>query len=247
MVAVSSLAPSFHSFWSYFLHLSPVSYWAPTDLSSSFSVLSFCHFILFMGFSRQEYWSGLPLPSPVDLILSELSTMTRLSWVALHGMAQSFIELDKAVVHVIRLRTVYWIQKQRSRESSLLKQRFKPERVAASRETRNLSLGFQQSHEEQETKAFICSCWMFVDEIPLQSLPGRDSLGKMTPHSCLPWTFLVYTFCLCIAFNSTCFPFINTQAWTRNDIVHVLKGSLVGEWARKERKHPASDREIGRC
>ena len=33
----------------------------------------------------------------------ELSTMTRLSWVALHGMAHSFIELDKAVVHVIRL------------------------------------------------------------------------------------------------------------------------------------------------
>ena len=26
-------------------------------------------------------------------------TMTRLSWVALHGMAHSFIELDKAVVH----------------------------------------------------------------------------------------------------------------------------------------------------
>ena len=29
--------------------------------------------------------------------------MTRPSWVALHGMAHSFIELDKAVVHVIRL------------------------------------------------------------------------------------------------------------------------------------------------
>ena len=33
----------------------------------------------------------------------ELSTITRLSWVALHGMAHRFIELDKAVVHVIRL------------------------------------------------------------------------------------------------------------------------------------------------
>ena len=31
-------------------------------------------------------------------ILSELSTMTRPSWVALHHMAHSFIELDKAVV-----------------------------------------------------------------------------------------------------------------------------------------------------
>ena len=35
--------------------------------------------------------------------MSELSTMTRLSWVALDGMVHSFTELDKAVVHVIRL------------------------------------------------------------------------------------------------------------------------------------------------
>ena len=55
--------------------------------SSSFSVLMFSLFTLFMGFSRQEYWSGLPYPSPEDHILSELSTMTCLSWVALHGMA----------------------------------------------------------------------------------------------------------------------------------------------------------------
>ena len=86
-----------------FLHWSPVAYTAPTDLgSSSFSVLSFCLFILFMGLSRQEYWSGLPFSSPVDHILLEFSTMTCLSWMALHGMAHSFIELDKAVVHVIR-------------------------------------------------------------------------------------------------------------------------------------------------
>ena len=54
-----------------------------------------------MGFSRQEYLSGLQLPSPVDHVLSELFTMTRPSWVALQGMAHSFTELDKAVVHVI--------------------------------------------------------------------------------------------------------------------------------------------------
>ena len=42
----------------------------------------FCLFILFMGFSRQEYWSGLPFPSPIDHILSKLPTMTCLSWVA---------------------------------------------------------------------------------------------------------------------------------------------------------------------
>ena len=39
-----------------------------------------CHTILpfysVRGFSRQEYQSGLPFPSPVDHVLSELSTMT---------------------------------------------------------------------------------------------------------------------------------------------------------------------------
>ena len=79
-----------------FLHWSPVAYWAATDLgSSSFCVLSFCLFILFIGFSRQEYWSGFPFPSTVNHILSELSTMSHLSYVAPHGMAHSFIELDK--------------------------------------------------------------------------------------------------------------------------------------------------------
>ena len=34
-------------------------------------------------------------------VLSKISTMTRQSWEALHGMAHSFTELDKAVVHVI--------------------------------------------------------------------------------------------------------------------------------------------------
>ena len=92
-----------------FFHWSPVAYWAPTDPGSSFfSVLSFCFFILFMGFSRQECWSGLLFPSWVELLL-ELSTMTCLSWVALLGMAHSFIELDKAVVHVIRLVSFLWL------------------------------------------------------------------------------------------------------------------------------------------
>ena len=52
-----------------------------------------------MGFSWQEYWSGLPFPSPVDHILSDLSTMTCPSWVA-PGAWLSFTELDKAVVLV---------------------------------------------------------------------------------------------------------------------------------------------------
>ena len=72
------------------------TYWPGEFL---FSILSFCLFILFMGFSRQEYWSGLPFPSPVDHILSNLSTMTRPSWVAPRAWL-TFIELDKAVVLV---------------------------------------------------------------------------------------------------------------------------------------------------
>jgi len=92
-----------------FLHSSPVAYWAHTDFGSSiFSVMSLCLFILFIRFSRHEYWSGLPFPSPVDHILSELSTMFHPSWVALHSMAHSFIELDKAVVHVNSLISFLW-------------------------------------------------------------------------------------------------------------------------------------------
>ena len=93
-----------------FLSWSPVAYWAPTDLgSSSFSFLSFCLFIPFMGFSRQEYWSIFSIPYPVNHILSEFSTMTCPSWVALHGMARSFNELDKAAVYVIRLVSFPWL------------------------------------------------------------------------------------------------------------------------------------------
>ena len=97
-------------FMELFLYWFQVAYGTPTDLGSlSFSVLSFCLSILFMGFSRQETWSGLPFSSPVDHVLSELSTMTRPSWVTLHSMAYSFIELDKAMVHVIRLVNFLWL------------------------------------------------------------------------------------------------------------------------------------------
>ena len=69
------------SIWMY-LEL-PSSPWAA--LLSAWSLLlsvssfeldspSFLHlFILFMGFSRKECWSGSPFSSPVDQVLSELS------------------------------------------------------------------------------------------------------------------------------------------------------------------------------
>ena len=78
------------------LYSSPVTYWSPSDLGcSSSGIISLYFFILFMGFSWQENWSGLPFPPPVDHVLSELFTMTHLSWVALRGMARSFSELLK--------------------------------------------------------------------------------------------------------------------------------------------------------
>ena len=54
------------------------------------------------GFMARR-WKKFAIPSLVDQVLSELSTMTHPSWVALNGMAHSFIELDKALVHVISL------------------------------------------------------------------------------------------------------------------------------------------------
>ena len=74
-----------------------------------FQCPSFCLFILFLGFSRQEYWSGLPFPSPVDHILSELSTKTHLPWVTLLSMTDSFIEFNKAVIHGISLISFLWL------------------------------------------------------------------------------------------------------------------------------------------
>ena len=46
-----------------------------------------------MAFSWLVYWSGLPFPPSVDHILSELSTVTHLSWVALYSISHSFTEL----------------------------------------------------------------------------------------------------------------------------------------------------------
>ena len=83
-----ALGPSLHSFW-LFHHSSPVAYWAPTDRGSSSLVpYLFVFFQLFVGFSRLKYLSGLRFPSPMDHVCSELSTMTDLSCVALHGMTQ---------------------------------------------------------------------------------------------------------------------------------------------------------------
>ena len=92
------------------LHWSPGAYWAPTGMrSSSFSVLSFCLFILFMGFSRQEYWSGLHYLLQWNSFCQDSTPWPIRLWFSLHGMAHSFTELDKAVVHVIALINFLWL------------------------------------------------------------------------------------------------------------------------------------------
>ena len=62
-------------------------------------VIPFCLFMLFMGFSQQEYRRCLPFPPPVDHVLSELSSMTYLFWMVLHGMAHSVSVLCKPLCH----------------------------------------------------------------------------------------------------------------------------------------------------
>ena len=65
-----------------------------------------CHmFLLFHTVhGTKKYWRSLPFP--MDHVLSELSTML---WVALHGTAYTFTELDKVVVHVISLISFLWL------------------------------------------------------------------------------------------------------------------------------------------
>ena len=40
---------------------------AKSCLTLSIQWTEACQAVLFMGFTRQEYWSGLPFPSPGDL------------------------------------------------------------------------------------------------------------------------------------------------------------------------------------
>ena len=78
--------------------------WAPTPPEDLiFQCHIFLHFHAANGVLREKILSGLPFPSPGDHILSQCSTMTNWFWVALQGMAHSFIELDKVVVHMISL------------------------------------------------------------------------------------------------------------------------------------------------
>ena len=88
-----------------FLHSSPVAYWAPFDLSVSYLfAFSYC------SWGSQGKNTEVVCHSLLQwTMFSQTSTMTRLSWMALHGMAHGFIESDKAVIHVIRLVSFLWL------------------------------------------------------------------------------------------------------------------------------------------
>ena len=88
-----------------FLHCSPEAIGHLPTWGVHFSIFAFSY----CSWGSQAKNTGLPLPSPVDHVLSELFTMTRLSWVVLHSRAHSFIELDKAVVHMINLISFLWL------------------------------------------------------------------------------------------------------------------------------------------
>ena len=110
---LASITSHIHSWVLFLLWLHPFILSGVISLPISSSILGtywpgefifLCH--IFLPFhtvrgvlkSRILKWFAIPFSSGPHL--SELSTMTRPSWVVLHSMAQSFIELDKAVVQV---------------------------------------------------------------------------------------------------------------------------------------------------
>ena len=86
------------------LHSSSVVYWAPTNLGVHLSE-SYLFAFSYCSWGSQGKNTEVVCHSLLQwtTFLSELFTMTHPSWVALHSMAHSFTELDKAVLHVICL------------------------------------------------------------------------------------------------------------------------------------------------
>ena len=80
-----------------FLHSYSVAYCAPTDLrSSSFSVISFCLFILFMGLSRKE---GEGNGNPLQYSCLKNPMDSGAWWAAVHRVTQSQTWLKRLSMH----------------------------------------------------------------------------------------------------------------------------------------------------
>ena len=90
--------------------LSPVAYGASTNLGSlSFTVIFFLPFHTVHGVLKTRIlkWFAIPFSSGTRFVKTLHHDPS--VFVALHGMAHSFIELDKAVVHVIILLSFLWL------------------------------------------------------------------------------------------------------------------------------------------
>ncbi|CAM9851899.1 unnamed protein product [Rangifer tarandus platyrhynchus] len=80
--------PASSFFLELFLHSSLVAYWTPTDPGAHLLLSYLFAFSYCLWDSRGKNIEVVcQLPSPVDHILSEFSTMICPSWVALHSMA----------------------------------------------------------------------------------------------------------------------------------------------------------------
>ena len=98
----SGSASSF--FLELFLHCSPVAYWVPTDLwKFIFQCPIFLPFHTVHGVLKARIlkWFVIPFSSASLFIITLHHDWS--IWMALHGIAHGFIELDNTVVHVISL------------------------------------------------------------------------------------------------------------------------------------------------
>ena len=91
-----------------FVHWSPAAYWAPTPGEFIFQCPIFLTFHTVHGAFKGRILKWFAIPFSSGPCFVRTLTMTRPTWVALHGMSHSFTELDKAVVHVIRLVHFLW-------------------------------------------------------------------------------------------------------------------------------------------
>ena len=92
-----------HSFWGYFSTLLQQHICHLQISEFIFQCHIFLPFHTLHGVLKARILKQFAIPSPVNHVLSELSTMTHPSCVALQGMAHHSTELDTAVIQVIGL------------------------------------------------------------------------------------------------------------------------------------------------
>ena len=92
----------FSFFVELFLYCSPVVYWSLTDMGNSSFIcpLSFLPFHAVHGVLKARILKWFPIPFSSGPHFVRTLHHIHLSWVSLHGMAHSFIELDKTMIHV---------------------------------------------------------------------------------------------------------------------------------------------------